>query len=1651
MRFISSSRWKIALLIAASFVAQLPIQTARAGKAPTAPRSNHKTSPAHTVAKAPVVPEPQADLIRQIPLAANDLAYSPTTHLLYASVPSSAGAGGNSITTIDPATTAVTGSVFVGSEPDRLVLSDDGHTLYTALTGAFAIRRFDVNTQAPGPQFATGSDSFSGLYAISDLAVAPGNPNLIAVARSYQGTSPPGAGVAIFDNGVQRPTTSPGHISGPDFLAFSADPTKLYGTGIYTGLETLTITANGVSLTNTASFCSGSRIKFDGGRVYCGNGQVVNTDTSSLAGTFGPVSTNAFVPDSTVGRAYYLVQDFSTGFGNYIIKAFDINTFVQVGSLSITGVNGTPTSLIRWGSNGLAFRTSGGQTFILQTALVPSADPIPSPSPTPTPSPTPSPTPIATFVRQLSLQTNDLVYSPTTTALYASVPSTAGSIGNSITKIDPVSGTVGTSYRVGSEPTRMALSDDGHTMWVGLNGAGTVRRFDAASESVGTMFYVGDSQFGGPANVEKLAVMPGNPGTLAVSSLAGTAVFDDGVKRPQSTSNAGSLAFGSTTVLYQGNVQKLAVSASGVSFVKYVLTNSNGDIVYNNGLVYMAGGAVVDPEAGVLVGKFANLGFNALMCVDAAKSRVYFLANPNGNYELRSFDMNTFLPLGSVTIQGINGTPTSLVRWGANGLAFRVGNGKVFLIESKLVDSAIPVASPTPTPSPTPSPSPAYVATFVRKLPLLASDLVINPADSAIYASVPSAFGVNGNSIAKINPQTGAVGPFVFIGSEPDKLAMADDGRTLYANLDGASAIRRYDTVTQTPGLQFSTGIPAPTDMEVMPGSSQTVAVSLGSSGLGIYDDGVRRPNTGQGNFYSIGPIEFNGPSILYGYDSFSSGFELVKFTVNASGASSAGQSNNLIVGFLNSLEFSNGRLYSGFGRVADPELKRLNGTFTGLPGAGTGIAIDEGLGKVFFVSNSSSSVVLSVYDLNTFLPLGSQTLVTNVSGQPGALVRWGTNGLAFRVTRDNGYPSPVNPASVYLVQSALVSNSGTVPTGIQLAADAITTFEGNSSLQVTVSRNGDVSGTSTVGYATSDGTATAGTDYTATSGIVTFAANESSKTIAVPILDDNIWEGASENFTLTLGNPGSGVTLNQPAATLITVIDSRSKPSIFISFAQSVTEGNSGTSNALIPVSLSNGSFQTITVDYATANNSAIGGSDYTGVSGTLTFPPGTTTQSISVPIIGDPDDEGNETFFINLSNQVNASFISSSQSTVTIVNDDGPPTLQFSSTTYQVNEGAGSAVVTVTRMGKTDNPVTVDFTTVDSNSALQMRDYSITAGTLFFAAGETSKTFRVLITDDAYVENTEFLFMTLSNATGIGASVGPPSLARLNILDNDVILPPFNPIDDPQMFVRQHYYDFLSRLPDQAGLDYWSGQISQCGTDQACIRTKRVDVSNAFFYELEYQQTGSYVYRLYRTTFGNNQPFPNPFPNPQYPDEEKKIPSYLVFAADRARVRGGASLAQTQLDLATAFVQRPAFVTRYPASLDGQGFVDAILATINTDLGASLSSQRQALIDLFNQGGRAAVVYRLADDNVQTNPINNRALIDAEYNRAFVATQYFGYLRRNPDIAGFVFWLGQVNGAALRDVGKQHAMVCSFITSTEYQQRFSATATHNNGECAP
>jgi hypothetical protein len=271
-------------------------------------------------------------------------------------------------------------------------------------------------------------------------------------------------------------------------------------------------------------------------------------------------------------------------------------------------------------------------------------------------------------------------------------------------------------------------------------------------------------------------------------------------------------------------------------------------------------------------------------------------------------------------------------------------------------------------------------------------------------------------------------------------------------------------------------------------------------------------------------------------------------------------------------------------------------------------------------------------------------------------------------------------------------------------------------------------------------------------------------------------------------------------------------------------------------------------------------------------------------------------------------------------------------------------------------------------------------------------------------------------------------PASASLTISDNDFSQPVTNPLENAQFFVRQHYYDFLNRLPDQGGLDYWTNQIASCGSDLTCIRTRRISVSNAFFYEQEFQESGAYVYRIYKAAFGALPGAPN-----------RANLTYAQFMPDRSRVVGGPQLDQSKTDFANAFVGRGAFLALYPNNMTAAQYVDSL----NSNTGNSLTlNERNALVTSLGNGSatRASVLRQIAD---------NAVFIDREYNASFVMTEYFGYLRRDPDQSGYDFWLGQVNRFPIRTVGIQQAMVCSFVTSAEYQQRFSGVVTRSNAEC--
>jgi hypothetical protein len=299
-----------------------------------------------------------------IALPTNDLVYDSGRQRIYASVPSSAGAKhGNTVTVINPATGEIGPSVFVGSEPVRLALSDDGQFLYVSLDGAAAVRRVDLASFTAGPQFSLGSDAFFGPYYVEDMDVMPGQPGTVAISRRFEGVSPRHAGVAIYDNGVQRPTTTQGH-TGSNVIEFAATASRLYGYNNETtefGFRRLDVGPTGVTELDAGTLFDGFDVdmEFDGGLIFASNGSVVDPEARTLLGTFVlPRFSSPLVrPATDIGRVFFLTDD--------TVRVFDGATFVPLDTLEVPDLEGDPGSLIRWGAAGLAFRTDADQVFII--------------------------------------------------------------------------------------------------------------------------------------------------------------------------------------------------------------------------------------------------------------------------------------------------------------------------------------------------------------------------------------------------------------------------------------------------------------------------------------------------------------------------------------------------------------------------------------------------------------------------------------------------------------------------------------------------------------------------------------------------------------------------------------------------------------------------------------------------------------------------------------------------------------------------------------------------------------------------------------------------------------------------------------------------------------------------------------------------------------------------------------------------------------------------------------------------------------------------------------------------------------------------------------------------------------------------------------
>ena len=605
-------------------------------------------------------------------------------------------------------------------------------------------------------------------------------------------------------------------------------------------------------------------------------------------------------------------------------------------------------------------------------------------------------------------------------------------------------------------------------------------------------------------------------------------------------------------------------------------------------------------------------------------------------------------------------------------------------------------------------------------------------------------------------------------------------------------------------------------------------------------------------------------------------------------------------------------------------------------------------------------------------------------------------------------------------------------------AAATYSVGEDGGSVSIAVERAGYTGGTSTFTYSLPFGTANA-SDFSHTPSVLTFAPGETTKTITIDITNDAVNE-RDETFSVQVGAV-SGGTVSRHSA-VVTILNDDPLPTVSIADTR-VVEADAGTRTAVFTVTRTGLIDRNVVVNVRTADGTAVAGEDYVSVGvptpTQLFIPPNAGSGSVTVSTYGDTIVEGDKTFTAEISTPVNAT-IARARAVGTIEDNDtstGVPTVQFGAREFRAQEGAGVATLVVTRSGDSSFPMTVNYSTAlwvgtpGPGSAWDRNDYTYTLGTLRFAAGETSKEVQIFITDDALVEGDELMLVALSAATG-GASLGTPNAASVRIVDNDTAPAAANPVDDTAFFVRQHYRDFLGRDPDASGLAFWTNEIEGCGADAACREVKRVNVSAAFFLSIEFQETGYYVYLLYKAAFNSGERLPFS----SFAFDGQQVRRDVVVGADGWEQQ----LASNKQAFADAFVARTSFLALYPQSLPAAQFVDALNANtgdpLNPTAGGSLTpAEREKLVADLTAGviTRAQALRSIAE---------NAEYRRRQLNKAFVLMQYFGYLRRAPnaqpdvDFTGYNFWLGKLNEFGGNYINAE--MVKAFISSAEYRKRF-------------
>jgi trimeric autotransporter adhesin len=583
-----------------------------------------------------------------------------------------------------PATITVTGNTFVPTSTVQVNGTSRAATYVNAGTLTFVATVADQATAGTLAVTVTNPPPGGGTSPAANLSVGTSGPVIRSITPNPLYVGSADTSITISGSGLSASTTvqwngTPLVVDGYSFSAYGALVTAIVPAADLAAPATASVTVNTPEITPSLSNAF--------------NVSIVNPPPPAISSI------------SPVGAP--------------------INT---ASTITVTGSGFTKGSTIDL--NGVAVATTYGNSSSLTAQLPASAVATPGVYnlTVNTPAPGGGTSSALSFTAYVSIPNNSMVYNPVNGLFYLSVPSAAGPpYGNCVVPIDPLTGQFGIPIPVGSEPDQLAITSDGTSLWVALDGASAVRKVDLVAGTAGLQFPVVQEQAGFAAAA--LAALPGAPDSVVVATVAGNinqalAIYDSGVIRGQAiqatiyTYNPWALvvdgtrseiyAGGSAGTPYPTNYDTYTYDASGLTLktagppnLSYASQNNN-EMQIANGRLYTDFGQVDDPESGTVLGTFYSSGTAAAQgstTVDTTLGLAFVLEGYYGSsqFQLQSFNLSDFTPTASIPIAIYNPTsragyqiegPTGnrLTRWGSDGLAFRTTGGFISLRSSMVQD-----------------------------------------------------------------------------------------------------------------------------------------------------------------------------------------------------------------------------------------------------------------------------------------------------------------------------------------------------------------------------------------------------------------------------------------------------------------------------------------------------------------------------------------------------------------------------------------------------------------------------------------------------------------------------------------------------------------------------------------------------------------------------------------------------------------------------------------------------------------------------------------------------------------------------------------------------------------------------------------------------